>query len=110
MVEPRIPQSVQSPQYNNRLSEKDKSASSKVAKEFEAYFMAHMLKESWKEMKPDSMFGGGYSEEIFRDMLLDEYGKIIAERGEGRGVSSAIEKHLGRQMIAIQENAQGNMR
>ena len=42
-------------------------------------------------VKPDSLFGGGHAEEIYRDMMMDEYGKVIADSG-GIGVAENIKK------------------
>jgi len=49
-----------------------------AAKEFEAVFMAQMLKPMWEGIETDGMFGGGHGEEVMRDLLVQEYGKAMA--------------------------------
>ncbi len=49
----------------------------------------------------DGPFGGGQGEEMFRSLMLDEYGKQMANQG-GFGLSQAIT----RQLLAHQEHAQ----
>jgi Rod binding domain-containing protein len=44
------------------------------------------------------MFGGGPAEDIYRDLMVDEYGKQIANTG-GIGIADTIE----RQLLALQE-------
>ncbi len=41
----------------------------------------------------DGPFGGGPGEEMFRSMMVDEYGKSIEQQG-GFGLSSAITRQL----------------
>ncbi len=48
------------------------------AKEFEAVFIAEMMKPMFEGIKVDELFGGGKGEEIFRSMMIQEYGKEIA--------------------------------
>jgi Rod binding domain-containing protein len=64
-----------------------------VAKDFEAMFMTEMLKPMFAEIKVDEKFGGGKGEEIFRGFMLQEYGKLAAERGE-LGIADAVKKEL----------------
>jgi len=72
-----------------------------AAQEFEAVFAAEMLKPMFAQIKSDPMFGGGKGEEVFQDMMVQEYGKMIAERG-GIGLKDQIMA----EMIRIQEHAQ----
>ena len=44
-------------------------------------------------IKTDGPFGGGQGEQMFRSLMLDQYGKQIAERG-GFGLSDAITRAL----------------
>ena len=65
----------------------------KVAKDFEAVFLTEMLKPMFEGLEVDSTFGGGKGEEVFRGMLMDEYGKIIADQG-GVGLADNIKAEL----------------
>lgn len=75
------------------------AAIDKTAKEFEGMFVSEMLSHMFEGLDTDPMFGGGHGEEMFRSMLVSEYGKMIADAG-GLGVSDSIRKT----MIEIQEN------
>lgn len=73
-----------------------------AAKEFEAVFLAEMLKPMFEGVKePDPLFGGGKGEEIFNGFMVQEYGKIMAERG-GIGIAEYVKAEL----IRIQEEMQ----
>ncbi len=72
-----------------------------AAKDFEAVFLAEMIKPMFEGLKPDPLFGGGRGEEVFHGMLIQEYGKIIAERG-GIGIAEFVKTEL----IRIQEESQ----
>ena len=48
-----------------------------AARDFESVFATQMLTPMYEGMDVDPMFGGGHGEEMFRTMMLDEYGKQI---------------------------------
>jgi len=73
----------------------------KSAKEFEGMFMSEMLSHMFEGVKTDPMFGGGKGEEMFRSMLVQEYGKMMT-KGQGIGISSQVEAT----MLKIQEQQQ----
>ena len=92
---------VQSRQHLNSAAIESPDNQRKVeeaAKEFEAVFIAQLLKPMFDEIKVDPTFGGGKGEEIFSDMMLQEYGKIIADRG-GLGFTQPVKA----EMLRIQE-------
>lgn len=70
----------------------------KVAEEFEAQFIGQMLENMFSTVDTNSFLGGGEAEEMYRSMMIDEYGKIIARSG-GVGVSD----HVKREMLRMQE-------
>ena len=82
------------------MSAKDVEKAGETAKEFEAVFIAEMIKPMFENLETDGMFGGGKGEEVFRGMLLQEYGKKIAETGSV-GLSDSVKQ----QMILMQEQA-----
>ncbi|MFN3700219.1 MAG: rod-binding protein [Alphaproteobacteria bacterium] len=63
------------------------------AEEFEALFIAEMLKPMFDGIKTDGLFGGGKTEEIFRSMMLDEYGKAIAKQ-HSIGIADVVKTEL----------------
>ncbi len=76
----------------------DLAAVRKAAQNFEAVFLSQMFGQMFKGIGTDSVFGGGEAEDMFRPMLIDEYGKLVAKRG-GVGIADAVMRSL----IAQQE-------
>lgn len=76
----------------------DKTDIRKAAEEFEGIFISQMLGHMFKGMESNPMFGGGQAENIYRDLLVDEYGKQMTGSG-GIGLADSIE----RQLISLQE-------
>jgi Rod binding domain-containing protein len=72
----------------------------KAAKDFEGMFMGEMLKPMFDGIKTGGMFGGGHGEDMFRGLLIDQYGKKIADAG-GIGLASSIREA----MLKMQEQA-----
>ena len=73
----------------------DPAAAKKVAREFEAMFVAMMLKSMRDTVGKDQLTGGGHGEETFRSLLDQEYAATAARSG-GVGLASMIEKELTR--------------
>ena len=65
------------------------AATRKAATEFESVFASQMLTQMFSGVKTDAMFGGGSGEEMYKSLLIDEYGKQIAKRGS-LGVADSI--------------------
>ncbi|NIA69459.1 chemotaxis protein chel [Pelagibius litoralis] len=87
------------------LSEKNRTdvtaeerAAMKAGEEFEALFIAEMLGPVFEGLKSDGMFGGGSGEEIYRSLMVQEYGKAIARSG-GIGIAETVQ----REMLKMQE-------
>ena len=53
----------------------------KSATEFEAVFASEMLSHMFQGIGADPMFGGGNGEEMFRSLLVDQYGHALARSG-----------------------------
>jgi len=77
----------------------DPARARKVAEDFEAFFVSSMLESMFAGIKTDGYFGGGHGEDVFRSMLLQEYGKTIAQRG-GIGIADNVQ----REMLRLQED------
>jgi flagellar protein FlgJ len=69
-----------------------------ASKDFEANFLNEMMKPMFEGIQVDETFGGGKGEEVFRDFLVQEYSKKMADRG-GIGIATAVRD----QMIKMQE-------
>ncbi len=74
----------------------------KTAKDFEAVFMAQMLKPMWEGIETDGMFGGGAGENVMKDLLVQEYGKAMAQ-----GMNTGLSDDVTKAMIQMQEKANG---
>jgi len=74
----------------------------KVAEDFEAVFISEMMRPMFENIQAEAPFGGGPSEDIWRNMQIDEYGKAIAKSG-GIGIADAVMD----QMIKMQEGRSG---
>lgn len=68
-------------------------AATRAAEEFEAVFIAQMLESMFEGLDPDSLFGGGQSEDVYRSLLSQEYGKSIAQAG-GIGMADAVRREI----------------
>jgi Rod binding domain-containing protein len=72
----------------------------RAAEEFEAVFLGQMLAPMFEEIGNDPLFGGGPGEQIYRAMLVEEYGRAIAKAG-GLGIADAVQQEL----LSLQEAA-----
>jgi flagellar protein FlgJ len=71
----------------------DPAAADKAAHDFEGWMIGQMLQPMFKSLKTDGMFGGGYAEATFRDLLVDEYGKKVADSG-GLGIAAMVRREI----------------
>jgi Rod binding domain-containing protein len=76
----------------------DKTQAARAAAEqFEALFLAQMMTHMFAGTSdPNGMFGGGPGEEAFRDMLTQEYAKVMAKSG-GVGIADSVMREMLRQ-------------
>lgn len=65
----------------------------KIAKDYEAFAYSQWLKQMYEGMPVDPIYGGGKTEEIYRSLLIDEYGKEIV-KNSGTGISNNIINEL----------------
>ena len=69
-----------------------------TAQEFEAVFLSQMMKPMFEGIETDGPFGGGQAEQMWRSLMVDEYGKSIAKSG-GIGIADAVMS----EMLKMQE-------
>jgi peptidoglycan hydrolase FlgJ len=79
---------VQTPQAT-----KNAEAAEKAGTQYEGVFVSEFLGQMFEGISTDGPFGGGEGEEMFRGLMIDEYGKQIESQG-GFGLSSAITRQL----------------
>jgi len=77
------------------------AATKKVAQQFEGVLVSEMLNDMFQGVGTGGMFGGGPGEEMFRSLMIDEYGKQIARQG-GLGLADGVTREL----LKRQEGAQ----
>lgn len=72
----------------------------RAAGEFEAFYLAQALQPMFEGISSEAPFGGGMAEEMWRSLLVDEYGKAMAKAG-GIGIADTIVRSL----VDVQEQA-----
>jgi Rod binding domain-containing protein len=68
-------------------------AARKAAQAFEGVLISQMLSDMFEGVSTDGPFGGGPGEDMFRSLMIDEYGKQIATQG-GLGLADDITREL----------------
>lgn len=72
----------------------------KAAQEFEAVFLSQMMEHLFADVDL-SPGHDGPGEDIYKSLLVDEYGKLMSRSG-GVGIAD----HVKRELIRVQESAQ----
>jgi len=75
------------------VSTADRAKAEKAAKDFEAVLVTQMMGEMFAGVQTDGMFGGGQGEQMFRSLMLDQYGKSIVQQG-GFGFADSTTRDL----------------
>ncbi|WP_036072853.1 rod-binding protein [Leptospira noguchii] len=70
--------------------------------EFESIFVKMMLNEMKKTVKKSGLIDGGYAEEIFEDMLYDEYSKNLSSNSS-LGLAEQIYQSLSSNLPPYQK-------
>lgn len=83
---------------------KNLAQAKETAQDFEAFFMTRMMESMFDGISTDGMFGGGHAEKIYRSMLLNEYGKVMAKTGN-IGISDSIMDTIIQMQEAQSSNA-----
>ncbi|MCB9948858.1 MAG: rod-binding protein [Rhodospirillaceae bacterium] len=71
----------------------DVSSARQAAEDFEAVFLSQMLQHMFAGIETDPMFGGGQAEEIYRSMMIEQFGDEMAKAG-GIGLADAVTREL----------------
>jgi peptidoglycan hydrolase FlgJ len=72
------------------------AAAKKSAQDFEALFLSQMMQHMFAGIDTKGMFSGGAGEEAWRDVLTQEYAKVMAKTG-GVGVADSVMREMIRQ-------------
>lgn len=76
----------------------DEAAAREAAEEFEAVFLAQMMAHMFEGISTDGLFSGGQAEQVYRSILVNEYGRIAAKSG-GLGIADQVMSEI----LKIQE-------
>jgi Rod binding domain-containing protein len=74
----------------------------RAGREFEQMFISQMMSQMFSGIKTDGMFGGGFGEEMFRSLQVDEYARALTQHG-GVGIAASVTNEL----IRLQEASRG---
>lgn len=84
---------IQAAQIRTPTATGSKAAIEAKAQEFEGVFIAQMLGQMFEGISTDGPFGGGQGEQMFRSLMMEQYGKQIASQG-GIGIASSVTREL----------------
>jgi Rod binding domain-containing protein len=74
----------------------------RAAVEFEAFFLAQALQPMFAGIDAEEPFGGGFAEDMWRSMQVEQYGKALAKSG-GIGIADTVVREL----LKAQEQMEG---
>ena len=65
----------------------------KTSQDFESMFVGQMLDQMFGETEGDDMFGDSDTSDVYRGMMVDQFGKEIAQAG-GIGIAAYVKQEL----------------
>ena len=65
----------------------------KVSKDFESMFMGQMLEQMFGDSQGSEAFGGSETNDVYKGLMMDEYGKQITRAG-GIGIADYVKREL----------------
>ncbi len=97
---PRLPTTAQGIEKLTKTANgtQDLNKLRKTAQDFEGVFLAQMFKPMFDGLEAKPPFGGGPAENMWKSLMIDEFGKSIAKSG-GIGISGDVMK----EMLKLQE-------
>ena len=95
----RATQALNAPRSGMKMNE---SGIEKVAEHFEALFAGTYFEQMLSGLEPDPVTGGGEGEEMFRSLMLQEYGKAVAKQHK-LGIADIVKAQLLRLQEAQRE-------
>lgn len=75
-----------------------------AARDFEAVFLSQMMERMFETVPVSEEMGGGFAEETYRSLLMNEYGKIMANAG-GIGLAD----HVKTELLKLQDIGPGGL-
>jgi Rod binding domain-containing protein len=71
----------------------DAERAKQTAQDFEAQFLSQMVEQMFSGVGTSGLFGGGNGEKMFRSMMFEQYGKVLARAG-GIGIADAVQREI----------------
>ena len=85
---------------------KDEAELRKIANDFESLFSQMLMSSMRKTVQKSPLFHGGRGQEIFSELLDNNYAKAMSNRGRGLGISDMIVKKYAAH-VRVQGDHQG---
>lgn len=82
------------------LKNADQNVLKEVCLDFEALFIKQMLDSMRKTVPESGMMDGGMAEDVFEDMLYDEYSKVMARTAD-LGIAEMMQKQLTKKYTSL---------
>ncbi len=98
LATPQMPQADAAQSAAMLKAAKNKKAVHEAAQKFEALFMNEMMSYMFEGLETNGPFGGGKGEEVFRSLMIEQYGDKASKSGQ-TGISVILEK----EMLRLQE-------
>jgi flagellar protein FlgJ len=67
-----------------------------AAKQFEAYFLKHLLQEMRATVPESGLWKEGFANDVYNGMLDEQYASLMADHG-GIGLAAVLERQLTKQ-------------
>ena len=80
------------------IAKRSANEAREVAEAFEAVFLAQILDQMFRGIRTDGLFGGGFSEGLYRSMMNEQVAISISRSG-GIGIADAVY----REILSLQE-------
>jgi len=71
----------------------DAERAKQTAQDFEAQFLSQMIEQMFSGVGTSGLFGGGNGEKMFRSMMFEQFGKVLARAG-GVGIADAVQREI----------------
>jgi len=79
--------------YTGQAGSMSETQIDKTSKDFESMFISQMLEPMFGDSEGEDAFGSTESNDVYKGLLMDQYGKLISQSG-GIGVADYVKKEL----------------
>lgn len=79
------------------VKEKDEKKLKETCRDLEAVFINMMFSQMRSTIQTDELFGGGYAEDMYQDMLYEKYADEASKSG-GIGIAEILYQQLSKGM------------